>query len=344
MYLQGLANTVPSQSFTQKDCWDIFIKSETSKRLKQCSINIIQKVLLGDSGIDKRHFALAELEKLFELDAESLNRAFEREAPILAGKSFDKALTMANLKAKEIDALFVCTCTGYLCPGISSHVAEQKGLRSDLFLQDIVGLGCGAAIPTIRSASHFLSANPKSNVAVIAVEICSAAFYLEDDPGVLISACLFGDGASTSIWSTDEKQTGLFCYNFDTLHLPENRNKLRFENNQGKLRNRLHNSIPKLASNVVSKLFHRQNSKNNKVGQIISHTGGREVIKAIESKLPDYSLSESAKILRKYGNMSSPSVLFALEEYLKNNNGDRDLWLTTFGAGFSCHSCSIRQM
>jgi alkylresorcinol/alkylpyrone synthase len=68
------------------------------------------------------------------------------------------------------------------------------------------------------------------------------------------------------------------------------------------------------------------------------------VLEAIESALPDYSLIESAKILRNYGNMSSPSVLFALEEYLKNEEVENDLWLTAFGAGFSCHSCSIRQL
>ena len=344
MFLQSLANTVPSHAFTQKKCWDIFIQSETPKRLKQRSINIIQKVLLGDNGIDKRHFALPELEALFELDAESLNRAFEREAPALAGRAFEEALARANLNAEEIDALFVCTCTGYLCPGISSYVAEQKGLRRDAFLQDIVGLGCGAAIPTLRSASYFLSANPDSKVAVIAVEICSAAFFLEDDPGVLISACLFGDGASASIWSTDDKTTGLYCNDFDTLHLPEDRNKLRFENRQGKLRNRLHNSVPELAGESVSKLFYRQNGKRNNVGRIISHSGGRDVLEAIESALPDYPLRESAKVLKNYGNMSSPSVLFALEEYLKNDRVETDLWLTAFGAGFSCHSCRIRQV
>lgn len=343
MYLQSLANAAPKHAFTQKECWDIFIQSETPKRLKQRSINIIRKVLLGDNGIDKRHFALPELETLFELDAESLNSAFEREAPALAGQALDEALAMASLNAGDIDALFVCTCTGYICPGISSHVAEQKGLRRDAFLQDIVGLGCGAAIPTLRSASHFLSANPQSKVAVIAVEICSAAFFLEDDPGVLISACLFGDGASASIWSSDDKTTGLYANDFDTLHLPEDRDKLRFMNSQGKLRNRLHKSVPELASKSVNTLFSRLNGNCNNVGQIISHTGGRDVIEAIKSALPDYSLSESTKVLKNYGNMSSPSVLFALEEYLKNNKIENDLWLTAFGAGFSCHSCSIRQ-
>ncbi len=343
MYLQSLANAVPPHAFTQEKCWDIFINSETPKRLKQRSINIIQKVLLNDNGIDKRHFALPELETLFELDAESLNRAFEREAPSLASRALKKALDKCKTDAKELDALFICTCTGYICPGITSHVAEQMGMNSNVFLQDIVGLGCGAVIPTLRSASYFLSANPQSKVAVIAVEICSAAFYLENDPGVLVSACLFGDGASASVWSMANNTTGLYCNDFDTLHVPENREKLRFINSQGKLRNRLHKTVPDLASDSVYELFHRQNGKHHNIARIISHVGGRDVLEAIQSALPEYPLQESAKVLKNYGNMSSPSVLFALDEYLQNNKVENDLWLTAFGAGFSCHSCRISQ-
>jgi hypothetical protein len=62
--------------------------------------------------------------------------------------------------ADELDALFLCTCTGYLCPGVTSHVAEQAGMRPDVYLADLVGLGCGAAIPMMRAAHGYLSANP----------------------------------------------------------------------------------------------------------------------------------------------------------------------------------------
>ena len=117
------------------------------------------------------------------------------EAPRLAARALDAALTQARLVAGQVDALLICTCTGYLCPGVTSYVAEQLGLRADAFLQDLVGLGCGAAIPCLRAADAMLAAQPAAVVACVAVEVCSAAFYLDDDPGVLVSACLFGDGA-----------------------------------------------------------------------------------------------------------------------------------------------------
>ncbi len=342
MYLQSLVNVVPERAFSQRECWDIFISSETPKRLKNRSVAIIRKILLGDNGIARRHFALPHLEKLFELDAESLNRAFEIEAPALARKAIEGALAQASLQPADLDALFVCTCTGYLCPGISSHVSEQIGMRTDAFLQDLVGLGCGAAIPTLRSASHFLAAQPEAKVAVIAVEICSAAFYLDDDPGVLVSACLFSDGASAGIWSMERETTGLYCGGFDTLHMPESRELLRFENRQGKLRNRLHKTVPDKAAQAVRCLFDRQNGAP--IGHVISHTGGRDVIQAIEAALPGFVLEESVNVLKNNGNMSSPSVLFVLKEYLDHRKVEDDLWLTAFGAGFSCHSCRISKI
>ena len=339
MYLQSISNVVPRQALTQETCWDIFKNSPTAKRLLPRSVCLVRKILKGNSGIDKRHFALNDIENLFELDAESLNRCFEKEAPKLARQALVKALHKAELKAQEIDALFICTCTGYICPGVTSYVAEQTAMRCNTYLQDIVGLGCGAAIPTLRSASNFLSAYPEARVAVIAVEICSAAFYLDDDPGVLISACLFGDGASASIWSNDREKTGLHCNNFDLIHLPEDRDLLRFVNRLGKLCNRLHKTVPQKAAQAVSALYGKLNG--TEIGQVISHAGGRDVLEAIQDAIPDFKLKESAKILRNFGNMSSPSVLFALDEFLTNNAVEKNLWLTSFGAGFSCHSCLV---
>ena len=82
-------------------------------------------------------------------------------------------------------------------------MAELTGMRHDVYLADLVGLGCGAAIPMLRAAQGFLAANPQAVVATVAVEICSAAFFADDDPGVLISLCLFGDGAAAAIWTAD---------------------------------------------------------------------------------------------------------------------------------------------
>lgn len=343
MFLHALATAVPEAAYSQADCWEMVQRSRLRERLKKRTILILQSILRGDNGIERRHFAMPDVENVFDLTPDDLNAAFQLHAPKLAGRALTAALDKAGVRADELDALLVCTCTGYLCPGVSSYVAEQMGVRSNAVLQDLVGLGCGAAIPTLRAASHFLAAHPDATVACIAVEVCSAAFYLDDDPGVIISACLFSDGAAATIWRGKPPASGpsLRAFDFASAHLPENRDKLRFEQRNGKLRNLLHRSVPTLAADAVSRLWEERGQRP--VARVIAHSGGRDVIGALAPVVAPHSLADSSRVLRDFGNMSSPSVLFVLEEALKSAapNGTGDFWLVSFGAGFSAHSCRL---
>jgi predicted naringenin-chalcone synthase len=342
MYLQTLVTAVPAHTYTQEECWDIIARSSARERLHKRSRLILHSILRGDHGIGTRNFALPQIDRVFDLTPDELNAAFRSEGPKLAGRALTEALAQAGLRADQLDALFICTCTGYLCPGLTSYVAEQLGLRSDAVLHDLAGLGCGAAIPTLRAVSHLLAANPDAVVACVAVEICSAAFYLDDDPGVLISACLFGDGAAATIWRGQPAAPGaLRCFGFQTLHLPEERDKLRFEMREGKLRNLLDRAVPQLAAGAVDRLWRGRGSRG--VSRVVAHTGGRDVLDALGPVVPGYSLEASRSVLHRCGNMSSPSVLFALEETLKTAapGPDGDFWLVSFGAGFSAHACRI---
>jgi predicted naringenin-chalcone synthase len=341
MFLHALATEVPPATFTQQDCWNIVERSGMRARLKRRSILIMQTILKGDHGIETRHFAMPEIERVFDRTSDELNQAFRAEAPLLAGRSLTAALGKAGLTADKVDALLICTCTGYLCPGLTSYVAENLGLRQDAILHDLVGLGCGAAIPMLRAASHVLAAKPEAVVACVALEMCSAAFYLDDDPGVIISACLFSDGAAASIWKSTPGPSGIRAFDFNSLHLPEQRDKLRFEQRDGKLRNLLHRSVPELAAGAVGKLWAARGDRP--VARVVAHPGGRDVLEAVEPVVAPHSLSASSATLRNNGNMSSASVLFALEETLKDGppGPSGDFWLVSFGAGFSAHSCRI---
>lgn len=345
MYLHALTTALPPIAYTQAECWEIFQRSEARDRLNRRSGLTVQAILRRDSGITTRHFATPDIEQVFSRSADELNEIFRSEAPRLASGALQAALTQANLHAKDIDALLVCTCTGYLCPGVTSYVAEQLGLRPNAFLQDFVGLGCGAAIPTLRAANAILAAQPEAVVACVTVEICSAAFYLDDDPGVLISGCLFGDGAAASIWRSTPGPSALRCSDFSTLHQPANRDRIRFEMKNGKLRNLLHPSVPDLAAAAVKQLLAEERARpdSRPVARILSHVGGREVLDAIERACENCDLSTSRQILRECGNMSSPSVLFALERALREEKVETngDWWLVSFGAGFSAHGCRI---
>lgn len=343
MYLRALATATPPHSFTQEECLSMVQgERDVLARLDRRSRLMLRAILRGDSGIATRQFAVREPEKLFRLDADGLNAEFRQAAPTLAARALDKALDGARLRPADLDALIVTTCTGYLCPGVSSYVAEQLGLRPEVWLQDIVGLGCGAAIPALRAASSIVSAEPQSKVACLSVEICSAAFFLDSDPGVVVSACLFGDGAAATIWQGGADDALLRCGEFSSLHQPQHRDLIRFEQREGKLRNLLHPTVPQLAAEAVASLYQRS-AQARPVAKILSHAGGRDVIEAIEKALPGRTLPETREVLRHHGNMSSPSVLFALERALQSGTAcaDGDWWMVAFGAGFSAHACRL---
>ena len=340
MYLHALQTALPPQRYTQAECWEILQRSPTLGRLKERSRGLLQKVLLGDNGIATRHFAVEAIEDVFTFSVDRLEKEFVRLAPALAGEALDGALAAAGWSPGELDALLICTCTGYLCPGLTSFVAEQRGLRANAFLQDLVGLGCGAAIPTLRAAEALCARNPRARVATIAVEICSAAFYLDDDPGVLISACLFADGAAAALWSGEPQEWR--AGDFQTLHRPADRELLRFVRQDGYLKNQLHRAVPERAGEAVATLWEESGASGAKV---LAHPGGRDVLQAIRERFPEWALEESAKVLRNCGNMSSPSVLFALQEHLQGaeSREEKRLWLTSFGAGFSAHAMILER-
>lgn len=339
MNLLSIATTVPPRSFTQEACWQAMEEGRWLSSLRPRSATLVEKILTGgSSGIERRNLAVESIGSCFDQCAAALNRSFEREAPQLASQSLADALRKAGLSAADVDALFVCTCTGYLCPGVSSHVAEQAGLRDDAYLADLVGLGCGAAVPLMRAAHGFIAANPAAVVVTLAVEVCSAAFYVNDDPGVLISLCLFGDGAAAAIWTGGDPGNRWQAGNFTTIHVPAEREKVRFVNDAGKLRNQLHRAVPALAAEAVAGLYRQRAGEPD---QVLAHAGGRDVIEALEEVLP-FHLDETRGVLRDHGNMSSPSLLFALERRLASEHAaDQRLWLTAFGAGFAAHACEL---
>lgn len=345
MFLHALATATPENSFSQRQCLDLALSSTSiTERLDRRARLMFGAILRGDSGVDTRQFAVSELDKLFTHGPDELNAAFRNAAPALAVRALTLALKQADIEPSQVDALIVCTCTGYLCPGVSSYLAELLGLRSDAWLQDLVGLGCGAAIPALRATSAIIEANPEAVVACVAVEICSAAFYLDNDPGVIISACLFGDGAAASIWRSSSANRKLRCHSFDTIHEPLHRDRIRFEHRNGKLRNLLHPSVPDLAARTVRSLYERScHGCPLPIARIISHAGGKDVIAALEKTFPDHDFKTTRSILRRHGNMSSPSVLFALQEALRTDapTDEADWWLTSFGAGFSAHACRL---
>jgi alkylresorcinol/alkylpyrone synthase len=300
-----------------------------------------------------RYLALNPLTEAFHIDPDTLHNRFREHAPQLAGQAAQNALDEAGLEPAQVDALLISTCTGYLCPGLTSYVAERLGLSPQVFSLDLVGQGCGAALPNLRTAGSLLESGQARNVLSICVEVCSAAFYLDDDPGVLISACLFGDGAGAAVLSstaTPLSHSGrtITVNRPDTLLVPSERDTLRFETSHGMLRNILSPKVPERAGHFVAELFGQSAAKAGLTAKDITgwvfHPGGRDVISELQASLGlgEDEVRWSTAVLRDYGNLSSASVFFVLQQALGEKPPGGYWWMSSFGAGFSCHGALLK--
>ena len=349
MHITGVGTANPPARYTKAECLLAFEQSDWFARLDERAHFIARTVLQRDNGIDTRCLAVDSLDEVFQIDPNTLARRFLTHAPALAAQAGARALAQAGLVAAQIDAVVVSTCTGYLCPGLSGHVIDRLGLRNDVQAYDLVGQGCAAALPNLQLAHATLAAGRCEHVLSVCVEVSSAAMYLDNDVGVLISACLFGDGAGAAVLSNRARSSGRHIEWKDSTSLiePSERSALMFEQRDGLLRNVLTRGVPGLAAEhaqrVLQTVLGRAGLNPGDVAVWLLHAGGRDVLQAMENRLElqPADLRYSAAMLREYGNLSSAFVYFVLEAALADQAVGGWWWLSSFGAGFSCHGALL---
>ncbi|MGC1387834.1 MAG: 3-oxoacyl-[acyl-carrier-protein] synthase III C-terminal domain-containing protein [Steroidobacteraceae bacterium] len=349
MYVIALGTALPEKRYTKRECWDAFSASDWFERLDPRSGAIAKLVLTRDNGIEERWLSVESLEEVFAIDPDTLHRRFALHAPRLAAAAGRAALQRAALDPDAIDAVIVSTCTGYLCPGLSGYAVEHLGLRHDVLGFDLVGQGCAGALPNWQLAEALLQSGRCEHVLSICVEVCSAALYLDDDAGVLISACLFGDGAGAAVLCRKRPpaRRRVEWRESTSLVNPVEREALRFEHRDGMLRNILTRAVPRIAAQhaeeVLMKTLARAGLAREKINGWIMHAGGRDVLMALEEglRLPPQALRHSRDALRRYGNLSSAFVYFVLDAALADGAPGGWWWMSSFGAGFTCHGALL---
>ena len=350
MFVGGIGTATPARRYTKAECWQALANSDNFGRLDARARFILKSVLHQDNGIHTRHLALDPLTEAFEIDPDTLHRRFLAHAPALAGEAAQRALADAGLAPADIDAVVVSTCTGYLCPGLSGYVVEALGLRPDVKAYDLVGQGCAAALPNWQLCEGLLGAGRCRHTRSVCVEVCSAAMYLDNDPGVIISACLFGDGAGAAVLSTEPPVGKRRIEWMDSASLIDTaqRDALRFEQRHGMLRNIQPQRVPRLAADyarrVLDDVLQRSGLESEDINAWIMHAGGRDVLRALESELAigQHELRYSAAMLHDYGNLSSAFVYFVLQAALADAAPGGWWWMSSFGAGFSCHGALLK--
>ena len=341
----GLGTALPALRVTQREVYD-FIREHFGVG---AAAEEFYRRTLAHPGIDTRHFALDALADCLEPDPDVVARRFERAAADLATRALESALAACGAAPEDVDFLAVSTCTGYACPGVSAHVLERAGLRADARLADLVGMGCGAALPALEAAANFLAAHPDATAAAVSVEICSAAIFSNEEPGIIVSNALFADGAAAAILRGRPPERNGAAHpkilGFASRTFPEWRDTLRFRTESGRLKNILGKDVPAQAADAVAEVADAllDGRPRGDVARWVLHAGGPRVLDAIQDRLglPALALGRARSVLRRCGNMSSPTVLFVLAEECGLAKPNELGVMASFGAGFTAHGALL---
>ena len=330
----GVETATPANCMTQQEVLD----SVRSKlRISNRGMELYEKFLLDD-GIHTRYFGWEDIDVLLVETPDEKIKRFERVSVDLATQALKGLLIKFNRDKKDIDAIFISTCTGYLCPGLTSYVVEQLKLKQDIYAVDLVGMGCGGAIPALRAADDYLRSHPNSNAIVISVEVCTAAIHWREEVELILSNSIFSDGAAAVFVTNEDDVTGFEIRKISSLLWPQYRDQLRFKHLDARLCNVISPKVPVIAGKAAVKLY-QDILSNLQSTYYAMHLGGRKVLDTIQKSLDlqDEEMSLSRSMLRKYGNMSSPSVLFVLKEILHRHQVKKaeTAALFSFGAGFT---------
>lgn len=344
-HIVGASTAVPPLRVDQGTALRL-LEERWGGRLQPRSLEILRRVFAHPS-VAQRNFAAPTPATVLDETLDERAERFAREAVGLSARALGDALARAGVAGKDLGALVVNTCTGYLCPGISTYLIETLDLPRDLRVYDLVGAGCGGAIPNLELTARACQCDGRP-AASVSVEISSAAFRMGDDPGLIVSNALFGDGASA--WVLAPEGPGLRCVDSRSHHAPEHREHVRFLHRDGQLYNRITPRLPALsadaARNAVRHLLEPRQLGAADVSHWAVHPGGERVLAAIGDRLglSERQLAPSRAILARHGNLSSATVGFILRDLLERGIGEGELCVVlSFGAGLSAHALLLEQ-
>lgn len=344
-HIASVAVAVPPYTVDQVKAEE-FLKNHYRGKFSSRSLAVMHKIFAHQSVL-RRHFAIEDPECLINEDPDSRIARFTHWAVELSSQAIVKALTQVGLKVDAVTGLVVNTCTGYLCPGISTYLIEKLGLSEKIRAYDLVGSGCGGAVTNLQISEKILRGSEDSVILSVSVEICSATFQMADDLSLIVSNALFADGAAASVlW---HRPHGLALVASGSRYAPEHRDAIRYIYKNGQLCNQLSIHLPQLAGKIVAKvvmdLLKPRGLRIEDIKHWAFHPGGEKVINAIknEMELSETQVRVIRDVLAKYGNMSSPTVWFVLREILDIGVEPGD-WciMVAFGAGLSAHAFLLR--
>ncbi len=376
-FIHGLATVVPPHHHTQERACAFMQEHATENR----AVRRIIRSLYRNSGIEKRHSVVPDWQTtgepslFFEADGARRpvpetrlrNELYTREAPGLY-EALARRLREGTrgFTAADVTHVVTISCTGFFAPGPDIHVVRSLGLPGSTRRYHVGFMGCYAAFQGLRMAEAFCRADPEAVVLVLSVELCTLHLQFTDDTDDLIAGSVFADGGSGALVSARspalpgsggeesspvrDSPPPLEILSFHTALTEGGEEDMAWTIGNRGFRMKLSTYVPDLIeANLGPVLAEALGSGGVQPGDVdrwAVHPGGRAILDKAEGLLgldPE-GLGASRAVLREYGNMSSATILFVLDELLRGDRpaaGER-VCAMAFGPGLTIESGLFR--
>ncbi|GAA2179720.1 type III polyketide synthase [Leucobacter tardus] len=355
----ALGTAVPETVITQDRVRDLFVAHAADDRR---AARIVRAVF-DSAAIDSRRTVVPELGgrgtgpfvdrdtgRIGVPSTAARNSRYAAAAPDLFAAAATEALAAAGVAPGAVTHVITVSCTGFFAPGPEFRLVTDLGLDPTAQRYHLGFQGCAAAIPALRMAAQFCTADPTAVVLVVSAELCSLHIQASTHPDQLVSSAIFADGAAAAIVSADPELSRGRPYleigAFGTVIASEGEADMRWTIADAGFDMTLTPEVPRIVGREVRAALSGHDIDADPPSRWAVHPGGRSILDRVESALDlsDDALATSRAVLRRFGNMSSATILFVLRDVLGApdlTDGERVL-AAAFGPGLTVESASLR--
>jgi alkylresorcinol/alkylpyrone synthase len=297
--------------------------------------------VFDNAGIARRHIVAPQDWYMASHGWRDRNALYLEACESMFAEAATAAIEKARLRPDEIDGVVMVSTTGIATPSLDARVGPTIGLRPDVRRVPVFGLGCAGGVNGLSLAARLAAADPGTNWLFVTIETCSISIRLDsDDPAAVVATALFGDGAAAAVVTSGLHSLARITGSVEKLW-PNTQRIMGWDVEDPGLAVVFDRAIPPFIeenlAQAVDEMCAQLGIARDDIDRFCCHPGGVKVIDAIETALHlnQGELNLEREVLRDYGNMSAPTVMFVLERLLERGLPDT-VMMTAFGPGFTC--------
>ncbi len=311
------------------------------------------KRMYDNSWIDQRYSAIGDFtnsngapvllkSKTQEASTKARMDIFFDVAPKMCEEAIRTILTDDELQ--DITHLITVSCTGLSAPGLEIILLEQLNLPTNTTRLGVNFMGCYAGFHALKLAKAICSDQANAQVLIIDVELCTLHFQNEFTMDNVASTLLFADGAAATLVSNKEDSSLYKMESFYTEVALKGKKDMAWHIGPTGFQMTLSSYIPSILGENILPLLNNAIEKPQEVTHWAIHPGGKKILQEFAKalSLKDEDLKTSYDILRQYGNMSSVTIFYVLEEMSKKLKGkNKKVFAAGFGPGLTIESAVL---